>query len=203
MTVEADAFRGTGPSLDDVAAVPGNGHRRWHVAAVAVAGLVALPVLAIAWTALFPTENIWPHLASTVLPGYVLTSLLLMAGVGLGTFVIGTGTAGITRLSHLLAWLPNGCKVTSISDPKVPILGIGESTTTTIPESLYYGADFNMIQDGKELEASVKHGVRYVNWRENEFYTVIPPAFYAIILRVFLLLFTLHLNASILIQSLS
>lgn len=93
--------------------------------------------------------------------------------------VIGTGTAGITTISHLLAWLPNGCKVTSISDPRVPILGIGESTTTTIPESLYYGADFNMIQDGKELEATVKHGVRYVNWRENEFYTVIPPAFYA------------------------
>jgi iron(III) transport system permease protein len=98
MTVEADAFRGTGPSLDDVAAVPGNGHRRWHVAAVAVAGLVALPVLAIAWTALFPTENIWPHLASTVLPGYVLTSLLLMAGVGLGTFVIGTGTAWLVAM---------------------------------------------------------------------------------------------------------
>ena len=103
MTVEADAFRGTGPSLDDVAAVPGNGHRRWHVAAVAVAGLVALPVLAIAWTALFPTENIWPHLASTVLPGYVLTSLLLMAGVGLGTFVIGTEPPGWSRCAGFQA----------------------------------------------------------------------------------------------------
>lgn len=98
MTVEADAFRGTGPTLDDVAAVPGNGRRRWHVAAIVVAGLVALPVLAIAWTALFPTENIWPHLASTVLPGYVLTTLILMTGVGLGTFVIGTGTAWLVAM---------------------------------------------------------------------------------------------------------
>ena len=98
MTAEADAFLGAGPAPDLAAAAPGNGRRRWHVAASVVAAIVALPVLAIAWTALSPTENIWPHLASTVLPGYVLTTLLLMAGVGLGTFVIGTGTAWLVAM---------------------------------------------------------------------------------------------------------
>jgi hypothetical protein len=92
--------------------------------------------------------------------------------------VIGTGTAGITTLAHLLAWLPSGCTVVSISDPTVPILGIGESTTTSIPESLYYGADFNFLNDHDKLDATVKHGVKYTNWREKEFYTVIPPPHY-------------------------
>ena len=43
--------------------------------------LVALPILCVPWLALFPEENIWPHLASTVLPGYVRTTLFLMLGV--------------------------------------------------------------------------------------------------------------------------
>lgn len=98
MTAEAGAYQGSGPTLEYAAATPGNGRRRWQAAAFAVAGLVALPVLAIAWTALFPTENIWPHLASTVLPGYILTTLMLMLGVGVGTFVIGTGTAWLVAM---------------------------------------------------------------------------------------------------------
>lgn len=98
MTAEADAFSGAGPAPDLAAATPQDGRRRWHFAAAVAAGLVGLPVLAIAWTALFPSENIWPHLASTVLPGYVATTLLLMLGVGVGTFAIGTGTAWLVAM---------------------------------------------------------------------------------------------------------
>jgi hypothetical protein len=93
--------------------------------------------------------------------------------------VIGTGTAGITTIAHLLAWLPAGCTVVSVSDPAVPILGIGESTTTSIPESLYYGADFNVLDDHEKLDATVKHGVKYKNWREKDFNTILPPPHYA------------------------
>lgn len=84
-------------TIDDTTAVP-SGRRRWHVAAIVVAVLVLLPIASIAWTALFPRENIWPHLVSTVLPGYVVTTLLLMVGVGVGTFVIGTATAWLVAM---------------------------------------------------------------------------------------------------------
>jgi hypothetical protein len=94
--------------------------------------------------------------------------------------VIGTGTAGITTLSHLLAWLPKDWTVTSIHDPSVPMLGIGESTTTQIPESLYYGAGFNFLTDLDELDSTVKNGVKYTNWREQDIFTLIPPPHYAI-----------------------
>jgi hypothetical protein len=94
--------------------------------------------------------------------------------------VIGTGTAGVTTLSHLLAWLPKDWKIVSIHDPDTPMLGIGESTTTQIPESLYYGAHLNLLEDLDSLDLTVKHGVRYSNWREHDIYTKIPPPHYAI-----------------------
>jgi len=58
-----------------------------------VALLICLPLLAVLWLALTPTENIWPHLFSTVLPGYVSTTALLMLGVAIGTSIIGVATA--------------------------------------------------------------------------------------------------------------
>ena len=55
--------------------------------------LICLPLVAVAWLAFFPTENIWPHLLSTVLPHYLSTTALLMLGVAAGTTVIGVATA--------------------------------------------------------------------------------------------------------------
>lgn len=70
----------------------------WSAGTLLVALVVCLPVAAVAWMAFFPSENIWPHLMETVLPDYILTTLWLMLGVGLGTFVIGTATAGLVTL---------------------------------------------------------------------------------------------------------
>ena len=55
--------------------------------------LICLPLLAVVWLALTPTENIWPHLISTVLPDYISTTGLLMLGVAVGTSIIGVATA--------------------------------------------------------------------------------------------------------------
>lgn len=52
-----------------------------------------VPVIAIAWLALSPVENIWPHLVSTSLPRYLLNTAILMVGVGIVVFIIGTTTA--------------------------------------------------------------------------------------------------------------
>lgn len=68
-------------------------------AAALVIGLaLVLPVLTIIILALMPTENVWPHLISTVLPGYVMRTIGLMAGVGLITFVTGTGVAWLVTM---------------------------------------------------------------------------------------------------------
>lgn len=65
----------------------------WTPAAVLIAGLVLAPILSIIWIALTPAENIWPHLAATVLPRYLATTVTLMLGVAFLTTLIGTGAA--------------------------------------------------------------------------------------------------------------
>jgi len=66
------------------------------IVAVAVASLLALPVLVVLSNVFTPTEGTWSHLASTVLPEYVSNSLLLMAGVAFGVMVGGISTAWLT-----------------------------------------------------------------------------------------------------------
>lgn len=94
--------------------------------------------------------------------------------------VLGTGTAGLISCCHLLAWLPSDYTVTLIYDPNIPTLGIGESTSTQIPYSLYYGAGFHILDKDLYLDSTVKHGVKYVNWRDKEIFTKIPSPYHAI-----------------------
>lgn len=64
----------------------------------ALALLLALPVLVVLGSVLRPAGEVWRHLAATVLPDYVANSLILMLGVGIGTLLIGVGTAWLTTL---------------------------------------------------------------------------------------------------------
>jgi len=65
----------------------------WTALLLGVALIVAMPVLAVLAHILMPTGGVWQHLASTVLPRYLANTLFLVVTVGLGTLVIGTGTA--------------------------------------------------------------------------------------------------------------
>lgn len=70
----------------------------WVLFTLAVALGVSLPVLVVVGFVFVPTGEVWDHLASTVLPRYIANSLLLMVGVGVGTLVIGVGTAWLVTL---------------------------------------------------------------------------------------------------------
>jgi iron(III) transport system permease protein len=74
--------------------------RLMSVGALVVSLALALPLITILYLALFPTENIWPHLFRTVLPGYVWRTVALMLGVGALTFVIGTATAWLVTMTR-------------------------------------------------------------------------------------------------------
>ncbi|KXS52371.1 MAG: iron ABC transporter permease [Marinobacter sp. T13-3] len=67
--------------------------KRWMISALLTTAIVALPVLSVLFIALFPEENIWPHLINTTLPRYLSTTLQLMLGVGVLTLVLGLATA--------------------------------------------------------------------------------------------------------------
>lgn len=81
----------------------------WTLSALVVAVLAGLPLAAVLTLSLFPEENIWPHLAGTVLPGYLVTTTTLMLGVGTGAILIGVGSAWLVTMCRfpgrrLLAW---------------------------------------------------------------------------------------------------
>ena len=74
------------------------GRDRWAVVAVFAASLLALPILSVAWIAVSATDNIWPHLVATVLPHALSNTVLLLAGTGALTLVIGTLTAWLVTM---------------------------------------------------------------------------------------------------------
>ena len=63
--------------------------------ALAVAALIVAPLAAVVGSSFAPGEGTWAHLASTVLPGYVANTALLLAGV----------TWGVVSIGVLSAWL--------------------------------------------------------------------------------------------------
>lgn len=65
-----------------------------------VAALVLLPLVAILWIALTPSAEVWRHLVTTVLPGSLKTTLLLMLGVGVTTGVTGVATAWLVTMCN-------------------------------------------------------------------------------------------------------
>ena len=77
---------------------PGRGADFWTLGAAVIAAVVLAPLLSVLWIAFHPTENIWPHLLSTVLPRYLRSTLELMLGVGVLTAVIGTVTAWLITM---------------------------------------------------------------------------------------------------------
>jgi hypothetical protein len=92
--------------------------------------------------------------------------------------VLGVGTTGITSLSYLLSQLDKGCQIYSVHNPAVPILGIGESTTVEIPRNLFCGTRFSLVRDAVHLDATIKHAVLYVGWRQHDFFSqIIPPSY--------------------------
>ena len=61
-----------------------------------VALVVALPVLTVFGFIFKPASGVWQHLAATGLADYVVNSLLLMIGVGVGTLLLGVSAAWVS-----------------------------------------------------------------------------------------------------------
>lgn len=81
----------------------------WRVGAMVVAALVALPLLGLAGSLLDGRGEMWRHLAETQLREIVANTVVLLLGVGVGTVVIGAGTAWLVTLhrfpfSRLFEW---------------------------------------------------------------------------------------------------
>lgn len=75
----------------------------WSVGVLLIALLVATPLLSVLFSAFGhvgddSANDIWQHLATTVLPSYVMNSLGLMIGVGIGVLGFGVSTAWLVTM---------------------------------------------------------------------------------------------------------
>lgn len=83
--------------------------------------------------------------------------------------IIGVGSAGLLTLTHFCTWLDNSWDVVSIHNPKKRILGIGESTNGGFVGLLERGLRFSLgsEEDLADLDATLKFGSKFINWREH------------------------------------
>jgi iron(III) transport system permease protein len=69
---------------------------RWATRLLAIGVLIPLVVISAAW--LTVDAEVWGHLAATVLPDLITNTLLLVAGVAVGTVLLGVSLAWLTSL---------------------------------------------------------------------------------------------------------
>lgn len=81
--------------------------------------------------------------------------------------VVGDGVSGLMS-ANFFAGLYYIEKVTLIGSPKIPTIGVGESTTLNF-EVLHKLFDLDLNSFIKESDASVKLGVMYSNWSKRDF----------------------------------
>ena len=82
----------------------------WTALIVAIALIIATPIIFILSSTFSGVGDIWQHLVATVLKDYLFHSLWLILGVGSGVVVIGVGTAWLVTMcafrgSRWLEWL--------------------------------------------------------------------------------------------------
>jgi iron(III) transport system permease protein len=90
-----------------VKALPAQG---WTIGVMAIAILIATPTLVVLSSVFTDSGEVWQHLVDTVLLRYVLNSLWLMLGVGIGVLVLGVSTAWLVTLcrfpgGRLFEWM--------------------------------------------------------------------------------------------------
>ena len=67
----------------------------WSTSVTIITLIIIFPVLAIFYSAFLGDTSLWSHLYSTVLPRYILNTIILMFGVGCLSLFFGVSTAWV------------------------------------------------------------------------------------------------------------
>jgi iron(III) transport system permease protein len=82
----------------------------WTIIVIAIALIIATPIIFVFSSIFSNASEIWQHLVNTVLRDYILNSCWLILGVGIGVLIFGVGTAWLVTMcrfwgSSWLEWL--------------------------------------------------------------------------------------------------
>lgn len=78
-----------------------NKHSLWKTSSGAITLLLVLPILAIFYTAIGETDDLFTHLMSTVMPTYIYNTVALTAGVMLFSLILGIPSAWFMAMCKL------------------------------------------------------------------------------------------------------
>jgi iron(III) transport system permease protein len=140
------------------------GNPALKIAAALLAGVFALPVIAILWLSFGPGESIWRHLASTVLPGALANTFLLVLGTGALTLITGTFAAWLVTMYRFpgrsiadrLLVLPMAMPAYIVAYAYVELLDYAGPVQTGLRAALgLKGADGNIFPDIRSLPGAI------------------------------------------------
>ncbi|MDB4348980.1 tryptophan 7-halogenase [bacterium] len=97
--------------------------------------------------------------------------------------ILGAGSAGILTTGCILKDFKNRnieCEVTHIFDPNIPILGVGESTTSEVTFAIGQAFDFIFATEAKELNSTTKYGTHYIDWRKDDIIFPFQSGYHAV-----------------------
>lgn len=97
--------------------------------------------------------------------------------------ILGAGSAGILTTGCILRDFKNrgiDCEVTHIFDPNIPILGVGESTTSEVTFAIGQAFDFIFATESKELNSTTKYGTHYIDWRKDDIIFPFQSGYHAV-----------------------
>ena len=80
-------------SADKPALLPLGNYREWQMASSMLAFVVFLPLIVLAFSWLSIDNDVWAHLADTLLPDVIANTAILLAGVSVGVLLLGISLA--------------------------------------------------------------------------------------------------------------
>ncbi|MEX0770756.1 MAG: iron ABC transporter permease [Balneolaceae bacterium] len=142
---------------------PKTGSRTWNIVTIVIALLVSIPVLTVVANIFIPAGDVWAHLASTVLPGYIRNSIWLMLGVGTGVFIIGVGTAWLVTMCQfpgqkIFKWaliLPMSVPAYLMAYTYTDFLSFTGPVQTMLRESMSWGVGDYWFPNIRSLEGAI------------------------------------------------
>ena len=132
--------------------------------AVVLALLVSLPVASVIVNVFQPDEeDVWAHLAETVLGEYVFNSVSLALGAGLGAALLGTGAAWIVAMyrfpgRRVLEWallLPLAMPTYVIAYAYTDFLQFAGPVQSALRETFGWGREDYWFPDVRSLEGAI------------------------------------------------
>lgn len=97
--------------------------------------------------------------------------------------ILGAGSAGILTTGCILKDFKNrniDCEVTHIYDMSIPILGVGESTTSEVTFAIGQAFDFIFATEADEIKSTTKYGTHYIDWRKDDIIFPFQSGYHAV-----------------------